>query len=78
MCVQIPESSNLTLKKVLIITFHVVFYYVKSPMSVDYNVLNSQIEATLPSQIKILFSVPSKIMHKIKPVILFYLNRSSK
>lgn len=43
-----------------------MFYYVKSPMSVDYNVLNSQIEATLPSQIKIPFSVPSKIMHKNK------------
>ena len=67
MCVQIPESSTFDfLKKGLKITFHVVFYYVKSLMSVDYNVLNSQIEATLPSQIKIPFSVPSKIMHKNK------------
>ena len=67
MRVQIPESSTFDfLRKGLKITFHVVFYYVKSLMSVDYNVLNSQREATLPSQIKIPFSVPSKIMHKNK------------
>lgn len=57
---------HLTFKKGFKSNFSCSVLLLKSQMSVGYSVLNSQIETTLPIQVKIPFSVPSEIMHKNK------------